>query len=379
MEILRALVESGAAYPCFCADDASFEHGDHKCGDMDRSERDSRVSQGETYCCRFKVAGGPNYIYHDRLRGNISVPTAAIEDFVLARSDGSATYLLAAAVDDHDFGVTHVIRGEEHMSNVPKQEMIYKSLGWNVPEWVHIPMILDAERRKLSKRLGAMSLGEYRELGWAPEAIVAYLATLSWAKAPVDRIASLEELAMLFDLDSVAHFSPVHDEARMRHFGRVFVAAASDENLTRFCEEAFSSCASPKTSDDEKLALIHELLPECATFGELGSAIMKNLSFAGDLHTETPEWFGDFVAHLALISDADWSSSNIKNALKTFQNNLRLKGSDFYHPIRIFLTGMSQGAPLGLILSCVGRDASIKRLGVPVTKRTTDMGGENFG
>jgi len=223
-----------------------------------------------------------------------------------------------------------------------------------------------------------MSVGEYRDLGWAPEALIAYLATLSWAYAPADRIITLEELAEAFDLDSVAHFSPVHDEMRMRHFGRVFLSGQPDGILLEGCKNAFDACAAPQTPREEKIELIRELLPECATFAELGLAIKANLSPPRE-PSEAPGWIGDFAVRLIAIPDAEWGSSNIKKALKTFQNDLRLKGAEFYHPVRISFTGMSQGAPISLILSCVGRSASIKRLEALAEKNRANTGGENFG
>jgi glutamyl/glutaminyl-tRNA synthetase len=249
------------------------------------------------------------------------------------------------------------------MSNVPKQEMIYHALGWNAPEWVHIPMVLDSERRKLSKRSGAISIGEYRRRGWAPEAVISYLATLSWSVAPADRIVPLDELAGIFELNAVARFSPVHDEARMAHFGKMYVAGLPDEYLLDVCQEAFHSNGLPCAPEEEKITLIHELRPECVTCNELSSSVTRELSFRDEDGEKTlPEWFEDFSARMDEIGDNDWTSRNLTDVMKSFARERSLKGKDFFHPVRVFLTGASRGAPIGLILSCVGKRESQRRL-----------------
>jgi glutamyl-tRNA synthetase len=182
--VLAELISRGFVYPCFCpAAETAGENkvsSFHRCRDLSPSESARRIAEGEPHCFRFKVERGREFRFTDRLRGEMAVKADSIGDFTVARSDGSVMYLMAAVVDDHDTEVSCVIRGEEHLPNVPKQEMIYESMGWEKPEWVHIPMILDSKRHKLSKRSGAMSIGEYREQGWAPQALISYLATLSW-------------------------------------------------------------------------------------------------------------------------------------------------------------------------------------------------------
>jgi glutamyl-tRNA synthetase len=378
-EVLNFLIERGAVYPCFCSSSEEFSKGGHSCRSMNPGERKSRISRKDPHCWRFEVPASPNYTYFDILRGKISVPGCAAEDFAVARGDGSATYLLACAADDHDSGVTHVIRGEEHMPNVPKQEMIYRAMGWSPPKWAHIPMILDRERRKLSKRLGAVSIDEYRESGWAPEAVVSYLATLSWAQAPTDRIAPLSELAGMFDLNSVARFAPVHDEARMRHFGRLFLSGLADETLLAYCSDGFSEFGSSGVAKSEKIAFLREVLPECATKRELAFQIRANLSLSGSETADAPEWIEDLKERFTLIPDIEWDSSNIKNIMKSFQKEKGLKGADFFHPLRIFLTGMSRGAPISLILSCIGRTDTLKRLDEYRNGRAAMPGGDNRG
>jgi glutamyl/glutaminyl-tRNA synthetase len=359
------MIKAGSVYPCFCSENgAHITDGIHRCRYMSDDERDSRLSSGEIHCWRFKVASGRIFTYRDKLRGEISVPTDAIEDFSLARSDGSATYLLAVVADDHDYHITHVIRGEEHLSNVPKQEMIYRAMRWNVPEWIHIPMILDRDRHKLSKRSGAISISQYRKDGWSPEAIVSYLSSLSWSEAPTDRIVSMDELARMFDIASVAKFSPVHDEDRMTHFGKIFMSNVTDKELLDWCRDSFDPASNGLIPDDEKISLIRELLDSSATQRELAFSVRSELSWNRQVFgAGIPPWFAALNDSLAAIANDEWRALKIKEVMKEFAREKGLKARDLFHPVRILLTGSSRGAPIAIILSCVGREQSLKRFG----------------
>ena len=373
LEVLEELKARGVLYPYFCSGPAGSEPSlVHSCRNLSRDDAAARPEAGEPHCWRFKVNRGHDFIYFDKLRGAISVPMDSMEDFAVSRSDGSVTYLLAAVADDHDTGVSHVIRGEEHLSNVPKQEMIYSSLDWRPPEWVHIPMVLDLDRHKLSKRRGAVSIGEYRSRGWMPEAIVSYLATLSWSGAPSDRIVPIDELAALFDLDAVAKFSPLHDEERMVHFGKIRMGTVSDETLLDRCERMFASSA----AYDDKISLIREIKPQCATYSELINGVQNELSLgAGDTNETVPDWFAGLSGVLAGIALTDWRADYITDTMKSFARGRSLKGREFFHPVRLFLTGASRGAPIGLILSCVGKEEILARFEHVIAHRVEE---ENF-
>jgi glutamyl/glutaminyl-tRNA synthetase len=340
--------------------------GEHECRNLSSSDAKALIASGKPHCWRFRSpeAGG-FFTFRDRLRGELSVPTDSTGDFVLARSDGSVTYLLAVVADDHDSNVTHVIRGEEHLSNVPKQELIYRSLGWRNPEWVHIPMILDAERHKLSKRSGAVSIESYRESLWSPGAIVSYLATLSWSGAPADAIRTPIELSRTFDLDSVALVPPIHDEARMRHFGRISLREISPAKLLDKCREAFpADSGGAAVPEEERIMLVGELSPACASIGELKDELTAALALPAQVADFTPPaWFAGLSRRLSGVSDIDWTSENLRGVMRSFQRESALRGTEYYHAIRIALTGRESGAPIALIMSCIGKSETERRLG----------------
>ncbi len=365
--VLNELIAHGAAYPCFCpaVDQADGTAGVYAgtCRDLSRQERESRMAAGASFCWRLAVPrSSSSYVFHDRLRGVLSFPMESVGDFVLTRTDGTCTYLFAVAVDDHDAGVTHVIRGEEHLSNTPKQETIYKALDWALPEWVHIPMILDEARHKLSKRSGAISLESYRDEGWDPVAIVAYLATLSWAGAPTDRLSSLAELSDSFDLNAVALSSPIHDQERLRYFGKLSLAAAPPEELLAETLKHFPEIEERESLRSDRLEMISELLPLCATKKELAAALDEQFGAAGQTEgAETPPWLPLLREALKGQSTADWSYEEIKQLLKVFMKERELKGKDFYHALRRLLTGREDGVPVALLLACFGKGRALDK------------------
>ncbi|MDR1133145.1 MAG: glutamate--tRNA ligase [Synergistaceae bacterium] len=363
---LAELISRGSVYPCFCpaaetAGEKRVFHA-HRCRDLSQEERARRISEGEPHSFRFKVERGREFTFTDRLRGELTAKENSIDDFTVARSDGSVTYLLAAVVDDHDTEVSCVIRGEEHLPNAPKQDMLYDSMGWEKPAWVHIPMILDSERHKLSKRSGATSVGEYRDRGWAPRALVSYLATLSWSAAPADRLVPLEELAAMFDLDAVARFSPVHDEGRMAHFGKLYMAGLSDEYLLGECRGVLDKYAGGRADETDKTLLVRETRAACSTVPELVRSVGNELSFGNEASGETaPAWTREFTERLASIPESEWRSDSISGAIKSFASEKGLKGREIFHPVRVFSTGNSRGAPIGIILSCIGKEETLAR------------------
>jgi glutamyl-tRNA synthetase len=369
VEILFRLERDGFVYPCFCPAAPDKEgHGPYPgtCRNIPPDERRGRIESGESFCRRF-AALASGLTFRDRLRGDLTFDVRLGGDFVLTRADGTPTYTFAVVVDDHDFKVTHVIRGEEHIPNTPRQELIYRALGWEVPEWVHIPMVLDSERHKLSKRSGAISVSAYRDDGWSAEALVSYMATLSWSGAPTDKVSSPDELASLFDIDSVALDSPVHDPERMRHFGRLSMRSVSCEKLLGELGEAFSRIADPPDEiDADRAALLGELLPECASRRELSDSLARAFEIApvdDELGNERTAWMDDLLDRLAALPSQEWFTMSIKNILKKFQKERALEGKIFYHALRATLTGRDHGAPLALLMACLGRKIVIERLG----------------
>ena len=360
-EIREQLVLSGSIYPCFCPQSDAVKAASHErcaCFTLDQQHRHEQIEAGKAHCWRFIVDAEETTVFHDSLRGEISISNDNFGDFVIFRSDGWPTYLLTVVVDDHDMEISHVIRGEEHLSNVPKQQLIYKAMGWTTPEWVHIPMVLDLNHQKLSKRTGALGIGEYRRIGWAPEALIAYMATLSWSQAPGDRIASAGELAEMFDLKGVALASPLHDPARLHHFGVLALGKTDREPFRNYV--AVTLKAQPEVID----LLLDELLPGCANEGEFKDRIdfLSAAPIDPLFENGVPEWFGSIIETLRQFSPEEWTIENLKLKIRTLPKEYGIKAPLFYHPMRIALTGKAEGLPIPLLCALLGQKETINRL-----------------
>lgn len=373
-QIREQLALSGRIYPCFCPQsgaESSETKGRCACFSLSQSQRREQTDAGLAHCWRLVVDSSESSRFTDSLRGEITISNDNFGDFVVFRSDGWPTYLLAVVVDDHDMEITQVIRGEEHLSNVPKQLLVYNALGWTAPEWVHIPMVLDLSRQKLSKRTGALGIGEYRKEGWAPEALTAYMGTLSWSRAPSDRIASPDELARIFNLNEVALASPVHDPARLRHFGTLALINSGAKSL----RDSVSSRTAAQPCDID--LLIGEILPGCASEGEFKEAIDSLCTlpepplFEGGI----PHWFPKAIEALRQFPAGEWDAASLKMRIKGLPKEYGVKAPHFYHPLRAALTGREEGLPIPLLCAFFGMEETINRLENSIAK----WGSQNEG
>ncbi len=267
LQIARQLVERGLAYECFCensgansialneTDDPGDAHvsGDNVAGDQARARDnvagDWQVARSQCSCLtlsneeraarredkppaiRFRVPPGRDFVVDDLIRGKVTFPGETLGDFVIATGDGRALYNLAASIDDNDMAITHVIRGEEHLANTPKQQLIYEAMGWKAPQFAHIPIILNPQRRKLSKRDGATSLNEYQAMGYLPDAVVNFLALLGWSPGGNRELLRRDELVAAFDLDRVVKHPAIFDTAKLGWLNKEYIKAMPSAEL----------------------------------------------------------------------------------------------------------------------------------------------------
>jgi len=226
LEACRSLLESGHAYPCFCdagmlqrkREESLKKTGEYKydgtCRSIPLDDANQRMESGVPHTLRFKVPDGAT-TFDDAVRGTVTVDHAEIDDFILLRSDGTPVYQVAVVVDDHDMGITHVIRGDDHLSNTPKQILVYQALEWNLPVFAHVPMILGPDKKRLSKRHGATSVEEYQKNGYLSDALVNFLALLGWSPGDDREMMSLDEMIEAFSLDRISKTPSVFDETKL--------------------------------------------------------------------------------------------------------------------------------------------------------------------
>jgi nondiscriminating glutamyl-tRNA synthetase len=386
-ERAEQLVASGAGYPCFCTDAELEErrklalaagrppHYDGRCRRMSLAERAAARKEGRPESVRFAVEPR-DWVLKDRVRGEVRFPSGMVGDFVLLRSSGLPTYNFAAAVDDAAMKITHVIRAEEHLPNTPRQLMIYAAFGETTPEFAHVPLILNADRTKMSKRSGeaAVAVGDWRRAGYVPQALLSYLALLGFHPGDEREILSRAELLESFSLERVGKSGSVFDPAKLAWVNAHTLHLANGAQLLEWGAEFLPPAAR---------ALAAASAQGRARLESLLAGIRGNLGTLADLPRElapflddTPTFEPDARAALegargrevcaALAADleplASWSGEALKSALQSLGKRLGIKGRDLFQPVRIALTGRTHGPELPLIAELLGRDRCLSRL-----------------
>jgi glutamyl-tRNA synthetase len=384
-DALRTLREKERVYPCFCSEarlealrKEQLSRGeppryDGLCRHLSRQQAARKIDEGETPCWRFALFDQSDapVTFHDAVRGDLSFSSGDMGDFVAARSDGGITYLFASVVDDRLMEITHIVRGDEHVPNTARQQALFEALGWTAPVYAHIPMILSQDRQKLSKRTGSTPVLRYREEGYLPEALTAYLSTLSWTPLALTEssslspfsLFSLEETASVFSLSRISTSSPVHDETHLRHWQKEAMRRRGSEALLKQLTEI-----APSFEAFEALALrllIDDLLEENYTLPLLRKALSFLLekpeggreALALDLKPDLKQELG-----ITLRSVDSWTEEELNRTLRAFMKERGLKGKDFFHPLRLDLTGRESGAALTLVMRTLGRDRVLNRL-----------------
>ncbi|MDD4737545.1 MAG: glutamate--tRNA ligase, partial [Kiritimatiellae bacterium] len=242
-EHAEILVEKGAAYPCFCTTERLNELRkqqteakqmlgyDGHCASIPHEEAQRRIEAGEPHVIRMRVPEEGDCVVQDRLRGEIRIPWAQVDHQVLVKTDGFPTYHLANVVDDHLMGITHVIRGEEWISSTPKHVRLYELFGWEAPEFVHLSLLRNPDKSKLSKRKNPTSILYYRRAGIMPEALLNYLGQLAYSMSDGREEFSLEDLCSTFELDRVSLGGPIFDLGKLKNFNGRYIRALSPEAL----------------------------------------------------------------------------------------------------------------------------------------------------
>jgi len=374
----RELLERGHAFRCFCTPEeleadreAAIGTGlppgiDRRCRDLVPAEAEAREAAGVPAAIRLRVGPGP-VEFEDRLKGTLTIDGADLGDFVLLRPDGRATYNFAVAIDDLDMRITHVIRGVGHLSNTPKQALVYRALGVEAPEFVHIPTVLALGGGKLSKREGARGVLEYRDDGFHPDAILNYLSLLSWSTGSGEEFLTREELIERIDLDRIGATDAELDPDKMRWLSGRHVRAETPERLARRWAEFGCARGLEVTHDDlvraaEVLAKRTELLSDAgpeleAVYAEpdLGTADARG-ALAGESAADVLSGVSGTWA------DAEWRAEALKAGLGAAAERVGVSGKAFFQPIRVALTGALHGPDLAEVAYALGRERARARL-----------------
>jgi glutamyl-tRNA synthetase len=387
-EAAQKLVESGAAYYDFATAEELTEFretarregrppmytgGEYR--DMDPEEALRRVQSGEPHTIRFKTPREGETVFTDMIRGDISFDNANIEDFVLMKSTNTPTYNFAAAVDDAGMEITHVIRGDDHISNTPRQILIYKALGRELPAFAHVPQVLGPDKKKLSKRHGAASVEEFAEQGILPEALFNYLALLGAGYAADEEVFSPDELAERFRIEKVSGNPAVFDETKLLSINATYVRKQSPEELAMLAApmlaESGVASAEELQRDMPRLTRIMELLrerlqrttdiPDAAGYFYGDTLDYDPEEFEKQFGKEfVKENFPELVQRLENLSE--WNETTTEEAIRGLAAEKEKGARHLIHPVRFAATGRTVSAGLFETLELLGKERSVARL-----------------
>lgn len=373
-EILDTLVQSGQAYFCYCTAEelekrrqAQLERGeqphyDGRCFHLSDEEKRSFEKEGRKPSVRFHVEAA-SVAFNDLVKGDISVPKEAISDFVIARPDGMPMYNFACVVDDHWMAITHVIRGDDHVSNTPRQILLYQAMDWDIPRYAHIPMILGKDRNRLSKRHGATSVSQFKEMGYLPEALVNFLSLLSWSSESGDEILSRDRLIREFNFEKVSRSASVFDTEKLNWMNGIYIREKTDvQTLAELAVPFFQHAGYSVPDAKSALPVIRVIQNKIEKLSEIGEQ-------AGIFYQETSEPENDEAAALLRHSDSRvvfqaflsettdisvWNSGAFVSVLKQVQKKTNVKGKALWMPMRVAMTGRMHGPELGPVAEVLG-------------------------
>lgn len=383
--IANQLIASGKAYLCYATQEElatlkeeqkaanTASRYDNRGRDLDELQRKAFAAEGRVPSIRFKV-DEPNVVtWHDHVKGEIAIDTSDLGgDMVIVKSNGVAIYNFAVVVDDLDMKMTHVIRGEDHIHNTAKQLLLYEALAVPAPEFGHAPLIFDIERQKLSKRKHgeAVHIDYYRKQGYMPEAILNYLAQMSWTHPEGKEIYDLDEAARLFDLDKVSKSPAVFDVARLNWFNSHYLRSLPIETIVERARRFLTEYDTSKYSDAELTQMVASVREGLTTLAELGPSLKfyfeNNVEIPEEIKTSvlSSENAAKVLTNLqSALAGMPWGDfSGCKKAVDALGKELSLKGKDLYWPVRAALSGKTQGPDLGSIISLLGAERVKSRL-----------------
>ncbi|MCL2336723.1 MAG: glutamate--tRNA ligase [Firmicutes bacterium] len=380
------LLESGWAYRCYCSEEelaaqreAQLAAGEMvgyngQCRNLSEAECQQLENEGRKPVVRFRVPEGKVLTVRDQVRGDVSFDCHGIGDFIIVKSDGIPTYNFAVAVDDHTMGITHVIRAEEHLSNTPLQILLFEALGWPVPEFAHISLILGKDRAKMSKRHGATSIQQYRDLGYLPEAMVNFLALLGWSPGAEEEVFTLDQVQEKFSLDRVAKSPAVFDLDKLNWLNGHYIKHSPVERIADLAVPYLRQAGYlPETVDESLMAKVRLVTIAVREYLDYLSQIADHAGvFFTDPGYDDPEaqavLSGEQVPAVfaalreQLTGAAALDEDRARALLKQLPKELGLGGKLVYQPLRVGLTGKTKGPELYHLLPALGPAKVIERL-----------------
>ncbi len=392
-EAAKRLVAQGDAYHCYCSLERLTEIRaeqqkrklslgyDRRCRDLNEAERKQKETEGITPVVRFKIPLEGQTSFKDVIWGEVTVENSTLDDYVLLKSDGYPTYHLANVVDDHLMEISHVLRAEEWLPSVPRHKLLYEALGYDMPLLAHLPMILGPDRSKLSKRHGAVSITEYKERGYLPEAMVNFLALLGWSLDDKTDIIARDELVKHFSLERISKTAAIFNHEKLDWVNGVFLRELSHEELLRgimpFLESGLPEEVKRPVSEEyvrRIVPLIQERINKLAE-----AATYADFFFLDELEYDAPLLVGKKMtaettlkaleaARDKLSSMESFDHDSLESTLRPLAEELGLKAGQLFSPLRVATTGRIAAPPLFETMMVLGKERCLERLRVAVGK-----------
>ncbi|MEA1833011.1 glutamate--tRNA ligase [Methylobacterium durans] len=383
-EVAESLLASGRAYRCYATpeeltqmrENARAEGRPLRYDGRWRDRNPSEAPEGVKPVIRLRAPTEGETVVEDAVQGRVVWQNRDLDDLVLLRSDGNPTYMLAVVVDDHDMGVTQVIRGDDHLTNAARQGQIYQALGWDMPSMAHIPLIHGADGAKLSKRHGALGVDAYRDLGYLPAALRNYLVRLGWSHGDQE-VFSTEEMIAAFDLKAIGRSPARFDFAKLENLNGLYIRGSDDAALVDAIETIVPGIGAARgLSAPLAPELRRRLAAAMPGLKERAKTLVDLLDSAYYLYAQRPLLLDekakallgdDGRARLAAVLPAlealpDWSAASTEGAVRAFAEIQGLKLGQVAQPLRAALTGRTTSPPLFDVMAVLGRDESLGRL-----------------
>lgn len=378
------LLEKGYAYKCFCTSEELEEESERqkslgmapkynrKCLNLTKEEVAKLEAEGKPYTIRVKVPANEVYEFDDMIRGRVRFESKDIGDWVLVKANGIPTYNFAVVIDDHTMEISHVFRGEEHLSNTPKQMMIYRMFGWEAPEFGHMTLIVNDKRKKLSKRDETIMqfVSQYKEEGYIPEAMFNFMSLLGWSPEGEQEIFSHEELIKVFDEKRLSKSPSMFDKEKLKWVNNRYVKELNEDQTLALClpflQEAYDLSAKDETWLKQLVMAFHDQLSYGKEIVELSRMFFEHKVELDDeekevMNNETvTNTLAVFKSHIEALDTIN--ADDVKGCVKATQKEANVKGKLLYMPLRIAITGYMHGLDFTTSVVLLGKEEVCKRL-----------------
>ena len=386
-EHIKTLIDKGDAYYCFCSrsrldrireqqkNEGLDPKYDGHCRELSQEEIQDKLDKGEDYVIRMKLPENKSITFNDIVRGKVSIHTSDMDDQVLIKADGFPTYHFAVVVDDHMMDITHVIRGEEWLTSTPKHVLLYQMFGWKAPTFVHLPNILNADRKKLSKRQGDVAVEDFRNKGYLPEALVNYIALVGWSPEDNKEIFSMPELIEAFSLERVSKSGGVFDTAKLNWVNSHYIKEADTQRLVDLAskfviKEKLMGEQEVKANNEWLLLAMDTVKDRLDYLAQFPEEIKSFLNSAmPELEDEAKEFMK--LEHMMELADeleakitaADTITPDFVSAMfKEIQKEKGIKGKNLFMGTRVIITGQNHGPDIPMVLSLLGKEKALSRI-----------------